>query len=334
MKNILVTGGAGYIGSHTCLALSKRGHTPVTYDDLSNGHREFVAWGPLEVGNIRDKDRLATVFREYKPVAIVHFAGLIEVGHSFRDPAAFFEINVGGSIALLSAALKAGVEKIVFSSTCATYGIPQGPLKEDHLQLPINPYGQTKLMVEQVLRELSAHTPLRFASLRYFNAAGADPDGQLGEWHDPETHAIPLAIEAALAGKPFKIFGSDYPTRDGTCIRDFVHVSDLAEAHCLALECLLRSNESIAVNLGTGVGTSVREIVELVENTSGRKLPIEYLPRRAGDPSELVAENGLARSILNWQPRFNSRAIIETAWRWHHGRLRETGNPWQKPTIF
>jgi UDP-glucose 4-epimerase len=323
MKKILVTGGAGYIGSHTCLALSKRGYTPITYDNLSNGHGEFVKWGPLEQGDICDRNRLQSVIEAYQPSAIVHFAGLIEVGQSFADPAAFFETNVGGSTALFSAALAAGVDKIVFSSTCATYGMPRGPLREDHPQFPINPYGRSKLIVEQILDDLSANTSLRYVKLRYFNAAGADPDGQLGEWHTPETHVIPLALEAALEDRTFKIFGADYPTPDGTCIRDFVHVSDLAEAHCKAIDYLLGEKPSIAVNLGTGKGTSVREIVRLVEQISGHKVSVEYLARRAGDPSELVADNSLAQSLLGWTPSLDSKAIIETAWRWH------VGAPWR-----
>lgn len=317
MKNILVTGGAGYIGSHTCLALSRRGFTPIVLDNLVNGHREFVNWGPLEIGDICDRERLEAVIRKYQPAAIVHFAALIEVGQSFRDPAAFFETNVGGSIALFSAALRAGVDKIVFSSTCATYGTPQGPLREDHPQSPVSPYGRSKLMAEQVLDELSANTPLRFVKLRYFNAAGADPDGQIGEWHSPETHVIPLALEAALEARTFKVFGTDYPTRDGTCIRDFVHVSDLADAHCRAVEHLVDGRKSIAINLGTGLGTSVREIINMVEHVSGRLLTVEYLSRREGDPPELVADNSLAKSVLNWTPRFDRTAIIETAWKWH-----------------
>lgn len=317
MKNILVTGGAGYIGSHTCLALSQRGFTPIVLDNLVNGHREFVNWGPFETGDICDKERLEAVIRKYQPAAIVHFAALIEVGQSFRDPAAFFETNVGGSIALLAAALRAGIDKIVFSSSCATYGIPQGPLREDHPQCPVNPYGRSKLMVEQVLDELSANTPLRFVKLRYFNAAGADPDGRIGEWHSPETHVIPLALEAALQARTFKVFGTDYPTRDGTCIRDFVHVSDLADAHCRAVEHLLNGRESVAINLGTGLGTSVLEIIDMVERASGGRLAVEYLSRREGDPPELVADNSLAKSVLDWTPRFDRNAIIETAWKWH-----------------
>jgi UDP-glucose 4-epimerase len=317
MKNILVTGGAGYIGSHTCLALAKRGYIPIVFDNLVNGHREFVKWGPLEVGDVRDKQRLEAVILKYQPTAIVHFAALIEVGQSFQDPAVFFETNVGGSIALLSAALKAGVHKVVFSSTSATYGLPQGPLREDHPQCPVNPYGRTKLMVEQFLDELSTTAGLHCIKLRYFNAAGADPSGQIGEWHTPETHVIPLALEAALQERTFKVFGTDYSTRDGTCIRDFVHVSDLAEAHCQAVEHLLAGGKNMTVNIGTGIGTSVREIIDCVESVSGRPLAVDYLPRRQGDPPELVADNTVAKSALNWTPHFDINAIIKTAWKWH-----------------
>jgi UDP-glucose 4-epimerase len=319
MTNILVAGGAGYIGSHTCLNLFERGYTPIVYDNLINGHREHAKWGPFEPGDVRDRKRLDEVFRKYQPTAIVHFAGLIEVGQSVTDPASFFDHNVAGSITLLAAALDAGVDKIVFSSTCATYGIPkQVPIREDHSQLPINPYGQSKLMVEQVLKELGARKKLRSVILRYFNAAGADPESRIGEWHAPETHLIPLAINAALSnGPPLKVFGSDYPTRDGTCIRDFVHVSDLAEAHGRGIDHLLQDGPSLALNLGTGHGTSVNEIIEAIRATSKRDLPVEYHPRREGDPPELVADNALAKTRLGWEPRHNLASIIETAWKWH-----------------
>lgn len=318
MTSILVTGGAGYIGSHTCLNLSERGYTPVVFDNLTNGHREFVQWGPFEQGDVRDRGRLDEVFHKYRPAAVVHFAGLIEVGQSVIDPASFFDHNVAGSITLFAAALNADVDKIVFSSTCATYGIPkQVPIPEDHVQLPINPYGQSKLMVEQVLRELHARKKLKSVILRYFNAAGADEQGRVGEWHDPETHLIPVAINAALAGSHLKIFGSTHPTRDGTCVRDYVHVSDLAEAHGLGVEYLLRGGTSTAFNLGTGRGTSVNEIVDAIRTTSKKSLPVEFHPEREGDAPELVADNVLARTRLGWQPRHHLPSIIETAWNWH-----------------
>jgi UDP-glucose 4-epimerase len=318
MTNILVTGGAGYIGSHTCLTLLQKGYTPIVYDSLVNGHKEFVQWSPFEQGDVRDRECLDQVIRNYKPTAIVHFAGLIEVGQSIRDPIAFFDNNVSGSLTLFSAALDAGIDKLVFSSTCATYGIPlEVPIREDHPQLPINPYGRSKLMVEQILNELSTHKGFRSVVLRYFNAAGADPEGRIGEWHAPETHVIPLAIEAARSGESsFKVFGSNYPTGDGTCIRDFVHVCDLAEAHSLGIDYLIGGGESIALNLGTGRGTSVIEIVKAIELASNKRVSIKYEPRREGDPPELVADNSLAKLTLGWEPRHTLESIVDSAWRW------------------
>ena len=238
MTNVLVVGGAGYIGSHTCLNLAERGFTPVVYDNLSNGHAEFVKWGPLEHGDIRDRQRLAAVIETYRPQAIVHFAALIEVGESVKAPAAFFDNNVAGTLSLLLAAQQAGIDKLVFSSTCATYGLPVDvPMRETHPQNPINPYGRSKLIVEQMLADLDRHQGFRSVVLRYFNAAGADPEGRIGERHSPETHAVPLAIEAALGRRAgFSVFGTDYDTRDGTCVRDFIHVCDLADAHGRAVE--------------------------------------------------------------------------------------------------
>jgi UDP-glucose 4-epimerase len=319
MRNVLVTGGAGYIGSHTCLALSREGFTPVVLDNLTNGHKEFVQWGPCEIGDIRDRRRIDQILSTYRPVAVIHFAGLIEVADSIANPIAFFDNNITGSLTLLAAALSAGVQGLVFSSTCATYGLPdQIPMSESHAQIPISPYGRSKLIIEQVLSELSQYKDFRSVSLRYFNAAGAEPESALGEWHNPETHVIPLAIEAAKGLRPqFKIYGSDYPTRDGTCIRDFVHVTDLAEAHVRAVEYLLSGGKSVALNLGTGKGTSVKELIDAVENVSGGRLPIELALRRDGDPPELVADNSRARKVLAWTPRHDFGSIIESAWRWH-----------------
>jgi UDP-glucose 4-epimerase len=319
MTNILVVGGAGYIGSHTCLDLSNKGFTPVVYDNLSNGHAEFVKWGPLENGDIRDRARLDAVFDKYKPAAVVHFAALIEVGESVRNPTGFFENNVAGTLSLLSAAQAAGVNKLVFSSTCATYGLPQAmPMDETHPQAPINPYGRSKFIVEQMLRDLDAYESFRSVVLRYFNAAGADAKGRIGERHSPETHAIPLAIEAALGRRPgFKVFGSDYDTRDGTCVRDFVHVMDLAEAHTRSVQYLLDGGQSVALNVGTGDGTTVKELLSTIETVSGKHFPVEYVERREGDSPMLVADNGKARSLLGWEPRYDLTAIIETAWNWH-----------------
>lgn len=319
MTNILVVGGAGYIGSHTCLDLANKGFTPVVYDNLTNGHAEFVKWGPLEKGDIRDRERLSAVIAAYKPAAIVHFAALIEVGESVRDPAAFFDNNVAGTLSLLRAAQDAGVDKLVFSSTCATYGEPEAvPMSEGHPQQPINPYGRSKLIVEQMLADLDRYRGLRSVALRYFNAAGADPEGRIGEWHEPETHAIPLAIEAALGRRAgFKVFGSDYATRDGTCIRDFIHVMDLADAHSRAVEYLLDGGASVALNLGTGDGTTVKELLETIERISGRRFAIGYEQRREGDSPALVADNAKARAVLGWTPRHDLASIIETAWNWH-----------------
>ncbi len=253
MTNVLVVGGAGYIGAHTCLDLSEKGFRPIVFDNLSNGHAEFAKWGPLEIGDIRDRNKLDEVLRKYKPEAIIHFAAAIEVGDSIRDPLGYYDNNVAGTITLLRAAQSAGIDKIVFSSTCATYGVPSSiPINESHAQSPINPYGRSKLVVEQILKDLDLFQSYRSFILRYFNAAGADPEGRIGEWHSPETHAIPIAIETALGRRRhFQILGTDYDTRDGSCVRDFVHVLDLADAHTRAVEHLLNNGKSHALNLGT-----------------------------------------------------------------------------------
>jgi UDP-glucose 4-epimerase len=323
MTNILVAGGAGYIGAHTCLDLFHKGFTPVVYDNLSNGHAEFVKWGPLEVGDIRDRHRLDEVFATYRPAAIVHFAAAIEVGESVRDPGLYFENNVGGTLTLLRAAQAAGVDKFVFSSTCATYGVPTAiPMNETHPQLPINPYGRSKLIVEQMLQELDRYQGFRSFVLRYFNAAGADPEGRIGEWHTPETHAIPIALDAALGRRPrFQVLGSDYDTRDGSCVRDFVHVLDLADAHTRAIEHLINNGTSHALNLGTGHGTTVKELLDAVRRVVGRDFKIIYEPRREGDSPALVADNALAKRTIGWSPRHNLQSIIETAWNWHANHL-------------
>jgi UDP-glucose 4-epimerase len=299
--------------------LVPEGYTPIVFDSLVNGHRELVQWGPFEQGDVRDRERLDQVISTYKPAAIVHFAGLIEVSQSISDPVAFFESNVSGSITLFAAALHAGID-----------GIPRAvPIREDHPQSPINPYGRSKLMVEQILGELGTRKKFRSVILRYFNAAGADPEGCIGEWHRPETHVIPLAIEAARStGQTFKVFGSDYPTRDGTCIRDFIHVSDLAEAHSRGIDHLIGGGQSIALNLGTGHGTSVKEIVAAIELVSNRRLRVEYEPRREGDPPELVADNALAKATLGWEPRSNLTSIVESAWKWRTRSIpRAKGKP-------
>ena len=319
MANVLVAGGAGYVGSHVCALLAERGHTPIVYDNLSNGHESFARFGPLVVGDILDADAMDAAFREWKPDAIMHFAGLIEVGHSVQDPLSFYHQNVGGSVALLAATERHGIGRLVFSSTCATYGDPiEVPMSEAHPRRPINPYGRSKAMIEDILRDLDQHRGFRSVALRYFNAAGADPEGRIGERHDPETHAIPLVIDAALGRRArFSIFGTDYDTRDGTCVRDFVHVADLADAHVRALEHLLGGGDSTAINLGTGTGTTVRELIDMVGDVTGRSIPIVDAERREGDAPILVADNAKARTDLGWTPQHDLRSIIETAWSWH-----------------
>jgi UDP-glucose 4-epimerase len=319
MANILVAGGAGYIGAHACLDLFNKGFTPIVYDNLSNGHAEFVKWGPLEIGDIRDRSRLNEVLKKYRPLAIMHFAAMIEVGASVQDPIGYYDNNVGGTITLLQAAQAAGIDKMVFSSTCATYGIPLSiPMNESHVQSPINPYGRSKLIVEQILKDLDFYRGFRSFILRYFNAAGADPQGRIGEWHSPETHAIPVAIETILGRRPhFQVLGTDYDTRDGTCVRDFVHVLDLADAHTRAIEHLLNNGTSHALNLGTGHGTTVRELLDTVQRVTGRDFNIKYGPRRNGDSPSLVADNALAKRTIGWSPRHDLPSIIGTAWNWH-----------------
>jgi len=326
MQTVLVSGGAGYVGSHTCLRLAEAGFLPVVFDNLSNGHAEFVQWGPLEVGDIRDAARLDAVFAAHKPVALLHFAALIEVGESVQSPGRFYDNNVAGAICLIEAARRAGIKAMVFSSTCATYGDPQQvPMDETHPQAPLNPYGHTKLMIEQVLRDLDRYSDFRSIALRYFNAAGADPEGRIGERHHPETHAIPLAIAAAMnGGQGFKIFGDDYPTPDGTAVRDYVHVLDLADAHVLALRALLAGGPSDVFNLGTGTGTSVNELAAAIGSASGVEFTPGRAARRGGDAPVLVADNRKAREVLGWAPRRDLKDIIQSAWRWHEAEARRT----------
>ncbi len=317
---ILVTGGAGYIGSHTAKLLADAGHEPVVFDDLSQGHDWAVRWGPLEAGSLTDRVRLDEAFRSARVEAVVHFAARALVGESMTNPAAYFETNALGTFNLLEAMRAAGVGTLVFSSTCATYGDPvRVPIDEAHPQAPVNPYGESKLMVERMLRWYGEAYGLRWMALRYFNAAGADPAGEIGEVHDPETHLIPLVIEGALGRRPpVKVFGSDYPTPDGTAIRDYIHVVDLADAHLRAIERLGAGTPSQALNLGTGRGHSVREVIETVRAVGNRDAPFEAAPRRAGDPPALVADASRAREVLGWEPKYPELAtIVEHAWRWH-----------------
>jgi UDP-arabinose 4-epimerase len=317
---VLVTGGAGYIGSHTARLLAEEGLSPVVLDDLSRGHREAARFGPLVEGDIGDRALVARVVRENAIDAVVHFAAFAYVGESVHDPRLYWTNNTLKTLALVDTLLECGVKNFVFSSTCATYGNPQRlPLREDHPQAPVNPYGASKLAVEMILRSYGPAYGLRWMALRYFNAAGAHPDGTMGEKHDPETHLVPLAVEAALGrGKPLSIFGSDYETPDGTAVRDYIHVLDLADAHVRALRHLASGGESGALNLGTGRGNSVREIVETVERVTGKKVPHSIGPRREGDPPALVADPARAKEVLGWEPRYVDIAqTIETAARWH-----------------
>ena len=318
-QTVLVTGGAGYVGSHACLRLAEAGFTPVVYDNLSNGHRQFVQWGPLEEGDIRDGDRLDLVMARYQPVAVMHFAALIEVGESVKYPGRFYDNNVGGAISLIEAATRARVKGLVFSSTCATYGEPvQVPMDETHPQEPLNPYGRSKLMIEQALADYDRYAGFRSVSLRYFNAAGADPEGRIGERHEPETHAIPLAIDAALGRRAaFSVFGSDYDTRDGTAVRDYIHVLDLADAHVLALKRLLSGGPTDVFNLGTGTGTTVKELVAAIQKASPRPFKVNETSRREGDAPVLVADNRKAREVLGWKPYRTLDDIVQSAWDWH-----------------
>jgi len=321
--NILVTGGAGYIGSHTCKALARAGFTPITYDNLASGHRRAVKWGPLEEGDLADRARLAAVIARHAPQAVIHFAASIAAGESVVNPGAYYRNNVAGSLTLLEAMRDQRVGTLVFSSTAAVYGTPQmDPIPESHPLQPINPYGASKLMIERMIDDFAAAHGLRFARLRYFNAAGADADGELGEDHEPETHAIPLALFTALGQRPhFDIFGDDYPTPDGSAIRDYIHVADLAAAHVLALRRLLAGGTSVTLNLGNGTGHSVLELIAAIERVTGRTLPVRRTPRRAGDPPRLVADARHAQELLGWRPATpDIAAIVATAWNWHRSR--------------
>lgn len=319
-KKILVTGGAGYIGSHTALALARRGLVPVTYDNLVYGHPWAVRSGPFEEGDLGDAARLAEVIRRHRISAVMHFAAFAYVGESVKNPRKYFDNNVTKSLVLLDAMVDAGVRFIVFSSSCATYGTPEKvPITEDTPQSPVNPYGETKLIVEKALRWYGSAYGLKWAALRYFNAAGAEPENGLGELHQPETHLIPLVLDAAQGLRTVEIFGDDYPTPDGTCIRDYIHVSDLADAHILALDALTGGRESMALNLGTGTGCSVREVVKMAERVTGRAVPFTVAPRRAGDPPVLVADPSLSAKVLGWKPQHSSlENIVGSAWRWHN----------------
>ena len=325
--SVLIVGGAGYIGSQTAKAVAAAGLEPVVFDNLVYGHEWAVKWGPLVRGDLADRALLVDVMKRHGVDAVIHFAAYAYVGESVTNPRKYFGNNVAGTLNLLDAMLDAGVRDVVFSSTCATYGEPQKvPISEDHPQNPVNPYGETKLAVEKMLHWYSQAYGLRYAALRYFNAAGADPDGELGEDHDPETHLIPLAIDAALVSSAaLQIFGTDYPTPDGTAIRDYIHVVDLADAHLRALAKLrdgqTKDASALRLNLGTGRGHSVREVVAAVRKVTGRDVRVREVGRRAGDPPALVADARQAATVLGWQPRYPElEIIVEHAARWRERR--------------
>jgi UDP-glucose 4-epimerase len=320
MKKVLVTGGAGYIGSHTAKELLKQGFEVVVFDNLSNGKKEFVLGGELIVGDLLDKDAVRRVFRSGDIAAVLHFASLIQVGESYLDPRKYYGQNLISSLNLLEAMLEAGVRNFIFSSSAAVYGVPrQIPIPEDHPLLPFNPYGQTKFFVEKILKDYDRAYGMKFISLRYFNAAGADPDGEMGEMHNPETHLIPNILLAILGKKEYlEIYGTDFPTPDGTAVRDYIHVTDLSSAHVLALQKLLASSQSEFINLGTNKGYSVREIIAKSEEITGKRVPSRPKSRRQGDVPVLLASKEKAERLLGWKLRYSEiETIIETAWKWH-----------------
>jgi UDP-arabinose 4-epimerase len=330
-KNILVTGGAGYIGSHACKALARAGYTPIAYDNLVYGHRDAVRWGPFVEGDLGDAARLADTLARHEVAAVIHFAAFAYVGESMEKPQLYFRNNVVNTLALLDVMLAAGLRHIVFSSSCATYGTPACvPITEDAPQHPVNPYGESKLICERAIHWYGEAYGMKYAALRYFNAAGADPDGEIGEAHDPETHLVPLVLATALGRRPqIDIYGTDYPTPDGSAVRDYIHVQDLAEAHVAALGHLLDGGASLALNLGTGAGHSVREVIAAAERVTGRRIARREMARRAGDPPVLVADVARARAALGWQARMSGLdGILGTAWAWHNrpGAVRAAGD--------
>lgn len=324
-KRILVTGGAGYIGAHVCLALAEAGYEPVAFDDFSMGHKEHILFGPLVEGSILDSTALKAAMDTFSPVGVIHLAGKTLVGESMSRPGLYIQHNVSGAVNVAEALLNSGSSAFIFSSSCAVYGNPTTEtLAENHPKAPVSPYGSSKLLAEAALEELARQKGLSCIYLRYFNAAGADLEGRIGEWHTPETHLIPLAIEAALgAREPLKIFGDDFPTPDKTAVRDYIHVTDLASAHVLALEKALADPFSLALNIGTGNGYSVKQVVDAVSQHA--KVPFSITARRAGDPPSLVADARLAQKELNWKPTNSSlQEIIQSAYYWHASKLRSS----------
>ncbi|MBM3772292.1 MAG: UDP-glucose 4-epimerase GalE [Acidimicrobiia bacterium] len=323
-RRVLVTGGAGYIGSHACKALAQAGYEVVVFDNLSAGHRAAVRYGTLVQGDITDLAAVRAVLRHHEIGAVMHFAAFLDVGESVREPIKYYRNNVGGALTVLEAMATESVPSFVFSSTCATYGEPlETPIPETHPQNPINSYGDSKLAVERALPHFERAHGIRWTALRYFNASGADPDGELGEDHSPEIHLIPRAIDAATGGLGLTVFGDDYPTPDGTCLRDYIHVSDLADAHVKALQRIAAGGASRAYNLGTGTPHSVRAVIEAVQRVAGRPVPWTLGPRRAGDPTALYAAPGRARAELGWKPRLaDLDTIVASAWAWHRTHPR------------
>lgn len=325
MKNILVAGGAGYIGSHTVKYLLKNNYNVVVVDNLVYGHKEAVLTRNFEQMDLADKSALDKVFKKYKIDAVIHFAAFAYVGESVTNPQKYYRNNVVNTLNLLDTMIENGVKHIVFSSTCATYGNPQYiPIDEEHPKNPINTYGRTKLMIEQIMADYETAYGIKYAALRYFNAAGADAQGELGEEHNPETHLIPLVLKAIKGEIPeVTVFGTDYDTADGTCIRDYIHVEDLADAHVKAVEKLFETQKSYCINLGTGIGISVKEVINAAEKVTGKKVPLVYGCRRAGDPAKLCASNQKAKELLNWNPKYTDiHEIIATAWLWEQKKQK------------
>lgn len=322
-SKILVVGGAGYIGSHMVLQLDHAGYDVVVFDNLSNGHRDAVLAGELVIGDLADRAALAHLFAAHRFDAVMHFASSIQVGESMQLPARYYANNVGNTIHLIEAMIEYGVQHLIFSSTAAIFGDPICiPIGEAHPRQPVNPYGWSKWMVEQILADCDRAHGLRYVALRYFNAAGAQPEGLLGERHEPETHLIPLVLQAASGRRPhIGVFGTDYDTPDGTCIRDYIHVQDLADAHLRALDWLIQGEGSAAFNLGNGSGFSIREVIDMVEEVTGQRVAVQDLPRRSGDPAVLVADSTYARTALGWQPQYTDLYdIVQHAWLWESKR--------------
>lgn len=320
MKNILVVGGAGYIGSYMCKYLAKNGYHPIVLDNLVYGHRQAVKWGPFIAGSMADAKLLDRIFAEYPIAAVMHFAAFCYVGESVEDPGKYYRNNVAATLTLLEEMLDKKISNFIFSSSCAVYGEPvEIPITEQHPYNPINPYGRSKLMVEKILEDFRAAYGLEYVALRYFNAAGADPEGEIGEEHDPETHLIPLVLKTALGQREtINIFGNDYATKDGTCIRDYIHIDDLAQAHLLALDRLLNGLPGGQYNLGNGNGYSVKEVIEVARDITSKQIPAKIVERRPGDPAVLIGSSAKAFKELGWKPQFaDLNDIVETAWQWH-----------------